>query len=542
MPRDLCAQLTVRLLLAARRVLLTVAVSQRVQLLRLLCASFLQGFLRVAQLYGVRASLCHLACELRVSRGLAPCRFRRVQLLRLHVGKGFLRLRQVKESLHDVIRNGADRLTHIALKRVILAGAVQLVRHVRNACDLVAHIVLARLTEKLGVTFRQHGIYLIDVCALTLPEVHLAEKPTSEVGIVRDRRRVLGRYRDLRILEVLAQLTIGVVELIIFCDGALCDALSDGVRAASRLGVGQLAGLVAAARNVVVEVCKVARDLAALDLRTVAARQLLRRLFHALAVGAHAVAAARLALPVVHALAQGLVLTLERRKLLRILRALEGVSDILIFCRGLIIRVLELVTLKRDIDRRIIILSFDDVPVVAECLARGFRGCSRSCAAVGDVSKNLGIGIAGAVNLLYRRSERTVVPCFRRIAHAARRVVVDDHVIAGRVNRFEQLFELSLCHRHFAIRQRLRDVQIAFQQLPAVALVALSHAAVIGEVETLTLHAPVHAHKVCRKFCELRLAAVVYRNQPPVFVANFTALEVFLLLFGQLAACAVFFQ
>ena len=148
-PRDLCAQLAVRLLLAPRRVLLTVAVSQRVQLLRLLCASFLQCllraaqlygvraslchlacelrvrcglapcrfrrvqllrllcasflqcFLRVAQLYGVRASLCHLACKFRVRRGLAPCRFRRVQFLRLHVGKGFLRLRQVKESLHS---------------------------------------------------------------------------------------------------------------------------------------------------------------------------------------------------------------------------------------------------------------------------------------------------------------------------------------------------------------------------------------------------------------------------------------------------------
>ena len=85
-----------------------------------------------------------------------------------------------------------------------------------------------------------------------------------------------------------------------------------------------LAGLVTAARDVVIQACKVSRDLAALDLRAVAARQLLRRLFHALAVGANAVAAARLPLPVVHALTQGLILTFKRRDLLRVLRALEG--------------------------------------------------------------------------------------------------------------------------------------------------------------------------------------------------------------------------
>ena len=278
----------------------------------------------MAQLYGVRASLGHLACEFRVRRGLAPCRFRRVQLFCLHVGKGFLCLRQVKESIYNVIRNGADRLTHIALKRVILADAVQLVRHLGDAANLVAHVVLARLAEKLRVAFRQLRIDLIDVRMLALAEVRLAKEAASEVGRICDCRRVLGGERDLRIFQVLAQLAILAVYLVILCDGALCDALGDGVRAASRLGVGQLAGLVTAACNVVIQACKVALDLAALDLRPVAARQLLRRLFHALAVGANAVAAARLPLPVVHALAQGLILTLERRDLLRVLSALEG--------------------------------------------------------------------------------------------------------------------------------------------------------------------------------------------------------------------------
>ena len=159
---------------------------------------------------------------------------------------------------------------------------------------------------------------------LALAEIYLAEEATPEVVVVRDASCILGRERDLRIFQVLAQLAILAVYLVILCDGALCDALGDGIRAASRLGVGQLAGLVTAACNVVIQACKVALDLAALDLRPVAARQLLRRLFHALAVGANAVAAARLPLPVVHALAQGLILTLERRDLLRVLSALEG--------------------------------------------------------------------------------------------------------------------------------------------------------------------------------------------------------------------------
>ena len=323
MAGDLCPQLSPLLIVPPGHVLLPVTLLQRLHLLRppgtLLC----QCLRRTAQPLCIPFALRHLTGQKSVICRLPALESGFLHLLRRPIRKGFFRLGQVKEPVHDVIGDRRHGLSHVAFKGVVLRHVVQPVRHVRDPLHLVGDVGLLRLVEKLRILAGKLGIDLVNVGVLAPADFQLAEQALAELVEVRDLGGVRFRQRQFCVFQILPQPSVFLVCPVIHFHGAFRDPLCNGIRPSPRLGVGQLVLTVFTAGNVVIQALQVSGNVAAADLRAVILYQRVRRLLNGFPVGGHALRPSGLALPVLHPLFQGLVLPFQRRDLLRVLRAFQ---------------------------------------------------------------------------------------------------------------------------------------------------------------------------------------------------------------------------